>query len=472
MIRRYLALLLITFALTGSAIAVEKEAPLPKELPPYGALQTIAPPKVVEQKLANGLTVWLVPRPGFPKVAFAVAVRGGMAADPKDRPGLAELLRATVDQGTKTRSARQIAEEFQAAGGDLSGSAEADAILISTVVLSSKAEAALAVLADVLQNATFADKEVALAKRNATDALASREADPSFLARRALARVIFGDHPYSVIAPTKESIASSTPEELRREYARRFRPDQVLLVVVGDFRTPAMTAAIQNQLGKWAAPSEPPAPAAATPAQANRQAVFVVERQGSVQTTFAFGAFGPTAHDPDYAATQLANAIYGGMFGSRLIKNIREDKGYTYSPGGYFQTRRVAGVLQTRADVGNEVTGASFNEISYELNRMATTAPTEEEVARAQRYLTGVRALSLQSEASVVRQLASLWVRDLPSEDLAREIDNILKAKVADVEAAGRKYFPAARQAVVAVGEEKVVKEQLEPFGMPVKTAP
>jgi zinc protease len=472
MMRRYLALLLIIFGLFVSALALEKEVPLPKDLPPYGPLQTIPAPKVVEQKLANGLTLWLVPRPGFPKVAFAVAVRGGMAVDPKDRPGLSELLMATIDQGTKTRSAKQIAEEVQAAGGDLSGSADADAIVIGAVVLSSKAEAALGVIADVLQNATFADKEVALAKRNATDALAAREADPSFLARRALARVIFGDHPYSVIAPTKESIANSTPEELRREYARRFRPDQTLLVAVGDFQAPALTAAIQNNLGKWAAPSALPTPAAATPAQANRQAVFVVERPGSVQTTFAFAAFGPTGRDPDYAATQVANAIYGGMFGSRLVKNIREDKGYTYSPGGYLQARRATGVLQTRADVSNDVTGASFNEICYELNRMATTAPTEEEVIRAQRYLTGVRALSLQSGTSVGSQLASLWVRDLPSEELARQIDNILKAKPADVEAAGKKYFPAAREAVVAVGEEKVIQRQLEPFGVPVKPAP
>ena len=472
MMRRYFAFCLMLFGFAVSALAAEKEAPLPKELPAYGALQTIPAPKVVEQKLANGLTLWLVPRPGFPKVAFDVVVRGGMAVDPKDRPGLSELLVATIDQGTKTRSAKQIAEELQAAGGDLSGSADADAIVFGADFLSSKAEAALAVIADLLQNATFTDKEVDLAKRNATDALASREADPNFLARRALARVIFGDHPYSVIAPTKESIANSTPEELRREYARRFRPDQTLLVAVGDFQEPAMKAAIQNSLGKWAAPNEPPVPALAKPAQANRQAVFVVERPGSVQTTFAFAAFGPTGHDPDYAATQVANAIYGGMFGSRLVKNIREDKGYTYSPGGSLQARRATGVLQTRADVSNDVTGASFNEICYELNRMATTAPTEEEMIRAQRYLTGVRALSLQSAASVGSQLASLWVRDLSSDELARQIDNILKASAADVEAAGRKYFPAARDAVVTVGEEKVIRQQLEPFGVPVKTAP
>ena len=472
MMRRYLALWLIIAGFTVSALAAEKEAPLPKELPAYGPLQTIPAPKVVVQKLANGLTLWLVPRPGFPKVAFAVAVRGGMAVDPKDRPGLSELLVATIDQGTKTRNAKQIAEELQAAGGDLSGSADADAIVLGADFLSSKAEAALAVIADLLQNATFTDKEVDLAKRNATDALASREADPSFLARRALARVIFGDHPYSVIAPTKESIANSTPGELRREYVRRFRPDQTLLVAVGDFQEPAMMAAIQNTLGKWAAPSEPPAPAVVPPTQANRQAVFVVERPGSVQTTFAFAAFGPTGHDPDYAATQVANAIYGGAFGSRLVKNIREDKGYTYSPGGSLQARRAIGILQTHADVSNDVTGASFNEICYELNRMATTAPTEEEVIRAQRYLTGVRALSLQSEASVGSQLASLWVRDLASDELARQIDNILKAKAADVEAAGRKYFSAAREAVVTVGEEKVIQRQLEPFGVPVKSAP
>ncbi len=466
------ALLFGIFAVSLIAVAEQKSPPLPKDLPPYGPLKVLPPPQVRVQRLPNGLTLWLIPRPGFPKVAFAFAIRGGMASDPKDRPGLSELLVATVDQGTKTRNAKQIAEEIQAAGGDLSGSAEADAVVVATDVLASKAEAALSVLADVLQNATFPDDEVDLARRNAADNLRAQEAEPSFLARRALAKAIFDGHPYSVVSGTPESIAKTSAKELREVHTRRFRPDQTLLMAVGDFDTEVITGTAERLFNKWMTPTEPAVSPVQEPSRGNPRAVFFVERSGSVQTTFALGAFGPTRREPDYAAAEVANAIYGGMFGSRLIKNIREDKGYTYSPGAFLQTRREAGLFQTRADVRNEVTGATLNEIDYELNRMATTSPTKEELTQAQRYLVGVKALSLQSQASVARQLATLWVFGLPPEELRHESEKIQKVTEKDVEAVGEKYLPASRQTIVAVGESKVIREQLAPFGIQVKVVP
>jgi zinc protease len=451
------------------SIAEQKTPALPKDLPPYGALKTFQAPQVTVQKLSNGLTLWLVSRSGFPKVALAVALRGGLAADPKDRPALSEMLLATVDQGTRTRTAKQIAEELQAAGGDLSGDANADYVEMTTDVLASKLEPALVVIADVLQNATFPESEFDLAKRNTVDHLTYHEGQSGFLVRRALAKAVFGEHPYSVISPTQESIAKTQSQDLRGEYARQFRPDQALLVVVGDFDASNFTASAERALGKWTAPPEAAIAAAPPPPRDNPHALFVVERPGSVQTTFALANFGPTERDPDYAASQVANAIYGGMFGSRLINNFREDKGYTYSQGAFLQTRNAVGLLQTRADVRNEVTGASLNEIDYELNRMATTAPTDAEIVHAQCYLVGVKAIGLQSQELVAGQLATLWIFGLPPEALGTESENIEKVTAKDVEAVGKKYFPASRQTLVTVGEEKVIQEQLAPFGIEVK---
>ncbi len=464
--------LLAAMAIALGSLGAEKPAKLPKDLPPYGPVVPFRAPQVEIKRLDNGLTLWLVPRPGFPKVAFALAVRGGMAADPKDRAGLSQLLVATVDEGTKTRSAKQIAEELQAAGGDLSGEARADALLVTTEVLASKTEAALAVVADIFGNATFPDSEVDLAKSNAADELKASEAEPGFLARRALAKAVFGGHPYSVISPTEDSIAKTSPAELRQEYVRRFRPDQTLLVAVGDFDAATLEAALRKQFGNWKAPEAPPAGDPGKPPGDNPHAVFFVERQGSVQTTLSFGALGPTERDPDYVPAEVANAIYGGMFGSRLITNIREDKGYTYSPGASLQGRRDAGLLQTRADVRNAVTGATVNEIQYELDRMATTSPTGDEIAHAQRYLVGTKALILQIERAVAQQLATLWVFGLPPEELGGESEKIQKVTAQDVEEAGRKYFPFSRQTVVAVGERKVIRDQLSVFGLEVKPAP
>jgi predicted Zn-dependent peptidase len=231
-------------------------------------------------------------------------------------------------------------------------------------------------------------------------------------------------------------------------------------------------ATIESLFGKWSVPKDPPLAAVQKPSRPAPREVFYVERPGSVQTNILVGALGPTRDDPDYASTQVANAIYGGMFGSRLTLNIREDKGYTYSPWSALAPRHQAAILQTSAAVRNEVTGASLNEINYELNRMATTAAGLEEVSRAQRYLTGTRALELQSQGAVASELARLWVFGLAPEEVGAESARIQKVTARDVAQVGAKYFPASRQTIVTVGEKKVIEEQLAPFGLRVEQAP
>jgi zinc protease len=457
--------------LVASASA-QKEQPLPKDLPAYGPQNPLQAPDVKIVKLDNGLTVWLVSRPGFPKVAFSISVDGGLAADPSDRPGLSQLLAKVLGQGTTKRSAKQIAEEIQAAGGDLSISATRDRTSVTANVLSSRMDAALSVLADVLENASFPESEVAVAKKNASDALRQNEAQPSFQANRALARVMFPGNPYSVVSPTQESLAQMTAGDLRAEFARRFRPDHAVLVAVGDFETAKMTAAIQAKLGGWKAPSTPAVAPAPKPSAAPSHSIYFIARPNSVQSTLVFAAFGPLRGDADYEATEVANAIYGGIFSSRLTLNIREDKGYTYSPFAIVQTLKSAGLVRTQADVRNAVTGASFNEITYEMNRLATTDPTDEELGKSKRFLLGIEAIQLQSSQAVAGELAGLWGDGLTPDEIGNYGKKIAGVSTADADAAARKYFPASRMTIVAVGEEKVLRDSLAPFGLPMQAAP
>jgi zinc protease len=398
-------------------------------------------------------------------------VLGGLAVDSRDRPGLSELLATTLSQGTKTRSAKQIAEEIQSAGGDLSVGADRDSISVSTSVLSSKTELAAGLLADMLENASFPDSEVALAKRNLSNSLREREAQPGFQANRALARVLFGSGPYGVIAPTQDSLGRMTSDELRQEFSRRFRPDQAILVAVGDFDAAKMTMMIREKLGGWRAPTAPIATVNAKPAGPAPHEVTFVARPNSVQTTLVLAGFGPLRSDPDYEAAEVADAIYGGTFTSRLVTNIREDKGYTYSPGSNLATLRQAAVFRTKADVRNAVTGASLNEILYEMNRMATTSPTDEELSRAKRFLLGIEAILLQSRSSVGGELAALWLNGLGPDAIASYNRKISATTAEDVDAVARKYFPASRMTIVAVGEEKVIRDALAPFALPMEAA-
>jgi predicted Zn-dependent peptidase len=191
-----------------------------------------------------------------------------------------------------------------------------------------------------------------------------------------------------------------------------------------------------------------------------------------VQTTLSLAAFGPKRTDPDYEAAVVANTVYGGSFGSRLTSNIREDKGYTYTPGSSFSASRVTGTIHTAADVRNAVTGPALNEIFYELNRLATTSPTDRELSQAKRFLIGIKAIQLQIHSAVASELSNLWIQGLPPSEIGDSGKKISAVTAADVERVGQKYFPAAHVAVVAVGQENVVRGQLALFGLPIKPAP
>jgi zinc protease len=464
--------MICTVVLLASLAVAQKQAPMPKDLPPYGTEKPLRTPSVMQTKLDNGMNVWLVSEPGFPKVALRLVVRGGLAADPTDRPGISELLSKAITQGTPTRSARQIAEEVEETGGDLKAEANKDSVEISTVVLSSKVDEALEVLADIAQNASFPEGEVNLAKRNLSDSLEQREAEPRFLAERARDNVLFANHPYHVTAATKACITATSRADLQAIFAQRFRPDQAMLVVVGDFRNDRLLAAIKGKFGSWKAPANAPKAAPPEPSTAVEHAVFLVARPGSIQSTLELATFAPRLGDPNYATAQVVNAFYGGEFSSRLVSNIREDKGYTYSPYSFLRSFQMSAELVSRADVRNEVTAPALNEIEYELNRLATTSPSNEELSSAKRYLAGSEALELQDRASLARRLGSLWISGLPPAQIGIYGQQVTSTTEADVNMAARRYFAAYRMAIIAVGEESVIRDAAATLGLSVQRLP
>ena len=445
------------------ALAAEKK-PLPADLPPFGEDRPLPVPKIAESKLPNGLTVWLVRREGFPRSTTVLAVRGGSAADPKDAEGIAELLADTVREGTKTRTSRAIAEELQTVGAELGSFAAADAIYLNASGLGAGTPKMLAVIADVARNASFPAAEVELAKNNALQGLMARESTPEFLAQKALARAVYGDHPYHIVAPSKETLQKATAARLVEEHARRFRPDRALLVVVGDFDAAAVDAAVKREFGPWTAAGSAAAETPATPAAGPRR-LLVVNRPGSVQSQILMGRPAVTVTDPTYYPLLVANTIVAGSFGSRLVENIREDKGYTYSPGGSISARAKGGYLTMRADVRTEVTAAALTEMFYEQDRIGVTMPSDEELSRAKRYQAGLYLLRNQIQGAVAQTLASNWVNGLPPGALGEFVTKVNAVTGEQVREAGRTFYPSARQTVVVVGDEAKVKAELAQFG-------
>lgn len=457
--------LALTLAASGlSLFAGHEEAPLPKDLPPYGAERPIPPLAITQRTLPNGLTVWVLNRPGFPKVSTTLAVRGGNAHDAAGSQGLSGLMAGLLSEGTATRSSKQIAEELQAIGGELGAFAGPDAVFIQGSSLSHGLPALLELLADVARHPAFPANEVELAKANTLQGLQAQEASPAFKAGKAFNAAIFGSHPYAFFSVAPEVVKAATPEALRTLHQARFQPGQALLVISGDLQADSALKLIAASFGDWKdAGSRLPALPEAPSASAHQ--FQLLPRAGSVQSTLRVGRPAVAATHADYIPLQLANVILGGSFDSRITKNIREDKGYTYSPGSRAAGMQAGGSYLVRADVRTEVTAASLMEIFYEMDRMGTTTVGEDELLRAKRFMGGTTLFQNQMLRALTGTLAAYWVNGQKPEALSEFIPKVNAVSAAEIRRIGRAYFASKDQSIVVVGDEAKAKAELEQFG-------
>ena len=462
---RILITLLAASFLVGSSHVMAKETDAPiKGLPAYARDKPLVLPQVVEKTLPNGLTLWLIQRKGLPLVSTYLAVKGGSAMDPRERIGLSDILSTTISAGTATRSSRQIAEELQALGADIDVGVGKDFTYIGMDGLASGADRLMEILADTARNASFPADEVRLAVENELQSIIASKSQPSYDLNQVFHHQLFGDHPYAFVNPNPEVISRISRDDLVKTYQQRFQPDRAILVMVGDLPTREMETLATRHLGNWKATGAkldeiPLAPAEVQPALA------LVNRARSVQSTIYVGRPMPPAGTPDEFSLKVANTIFGGAFSSRLTQNIREDKGYTYSPHASVTEWAKGGMFSVSASVRNEVTAATLVEIFYELDRLAATLPEDEELSRAQRYLKGKFLLANETSSSLASTLTGYWIDGKTPADLARYVPGIEAVGKDDVLAMGRKYFSSRQQTVAVSGDAKAIRDQLSLFG-------
>jgi len=317
----------------------------------------LAWPKRTVITLENGLEVVLAESHAFPKISTQLYFRSGNAAVARSAPGLAEMAASVVRTGTISRPSRRIEEDLRRMGAGLGSSSGADSSVISVSGLAEFSFPILELIADLARNASFPEGEFERERRQRFEEVKIERTTPAFLANERLRRVLFGEHPYAVIAPTEEQIAAFGREQLVEFYREHYVPGGSLLLVVGDFSTEAMLDQVQSVFGSWTAPNPRP-PASPAPPRPSGRRVHLVHLTGTVQTHVLVGNLAITRRDQDWYRLTLANSIYGGAFHSRLVLNIREQKGYTYSPGSNVTALRQHGYFTVRAAVRNDVVAA------------------------------------------------------------------------------------------------------------------
>jgi len=447
---------------TSPVMAQSPSAPA-TERPAVGPARPFQLAPRVERTLANGLHIIVTQQSVVPKVSVTLTIKSGYSSDPTDLTGLASLTGDLIQEGTTTRSSQQIRRQMFGMGGSLTASASQDFTAVSVRGLSEFTPGLIDLLADVAMHPTFPQEEFAIMVQQHLQGVEQQQASPQFLANREFRKELFGDHPYARTSETADSIKAIDRAKVVAFHRDHYRPNNAFLLVVGDVQPEQVFAAAQKAFGAWTKGAVPQPTFPAPPALSGRHLYFV-QRPNSIQSSIAVGNIAVKRSDPRWFEMMLANTIYGGAFNSRIVKNIREEKGYTYSPSSVFTGFANAGFYRFAADVRNEVTGATLTEVYKEIDRMRADGSDGEELAGAKSYMRGVFALQTATQGGLSATLNNVYVFDLPKNYPETFRSTIAELTPPRVKAGANALLGSADSVVVVVGDWTKVKDQLGAF--------
>jgi zinc protease len=421
-------------------------------------------PKRTKARLANGLEVILAESHSIPKFHGELFFRSGNAAVADRAPGLAEMTATVVRTRTAKRPSRQIEEDLRRIGADLSSNAGADTSAISFAGLSELAEPLLGLVNELAREASFPEAELERERRQKLEAVKLERTEPGFLAGERLRKVLFGAHPYGQVSPSEAQVAAYKREDLQKVYREAYTPENGLLLMVGDFDSQEMLKTTEKVFGAWRG-KKPEAKTYAVLTNPRGRSVYLVHVPGAVQTQILAGCHAITRKHPDWVKLGLTNSLYGGAFNSRLVMNIREDKGYTYSPRSGVTPLRQHGYFSISAAVRNDVVAASLTEIFYEIDKLRSIPVPEAELADAQNYLSGVFSMGLATQDGLLSQFSTVALNELPDDYLETYRAKVRAITPADLLETARKYFDSANMQIVVVGDRAQIESQAALFG-------
>ncbi|WP_369135555.1 M16 family metallopeptidase [Modestobacter sp. I12A-02662] len=441
-------------------------------VPPLGESRPAAVPQVHETSLPSGLRLVVVPRPGVPLVELRLRVPFAASSGRSAPAHVARtsVLTGALLLGAGTHDQLEIAQLLQAQGAELSVSANADRLQFSTTLLPEGLGAVLGVLAELLSRPAYAAPQVDAERSRVVERLRIARSQPGVIARTALAARLYGSHPYAQQLPDADLVAGVTPAALRKLHRDRVLPAGSTLVLVGEVDPAAAADAVAGALTGWTA--EGSAVTAAPVPALEPGALQVVDRPGAVQSNIRLGGPAPGRTDPELPAARLAGMVFGGYFSSRLVENIRERRGYTYSPRSSVEHLRGGSSFTVDADVATAVTGPALLETWYELGRMALTPVSAAELESARRYLLGSLALRTATHAGLASTLSSLFGAGLSAEWLADHQRALAAVGVEEVTEASRRWLAPAGLTAVVVGDAAQIAVPLGALGPVEVTAP
>lgn len=452
-----ICVLLVGLLLEAPAQGQQKEKP-----PEGGTPKPFTLPQKQTFTLKNGMQVTLVPYGTVPKVTVSASVRAGNLNEGADQVWLANITGLMLKEGTTSRTAEQIAQEAAGMGGQINVNVGADLTSISGDVLSEFGPDLVNLIADVVEHSLLPASELPRMKTDRLRQLAIARTQPFPLANERFRSLLYPNHPYGRIYPTEEMINHYTIDDVKKFYQDNFGAARTHLYVAGRFDAATMKKAITQAFESWPRGS---ASVENIPKPVTARTIHLIDRPGAAQSTIILGLPVVDPSNPDYVALQVTDALLGGSFASRITSNIREAKGYTYSPSSQVSSRFRDAYWFERADVTTAVTGPSLKEIFYEIERLQKEPPTDEELQGIKNYMAGIFVLQNSSRQGVISQLAFVDLHGLGDNYLTTYVQRVMAVTPKDVQRMTQTYLQGNKMTLVVVGDKSKIAEQVGAFG-------
>lgn len=448
--------LLAAVVAASMLVAQERETP-----PPLATPKPFAVPAGDTFTLKNGMKVTLAQYGAVPIVTVRAVITFGHINESADQVWISDFVAELMKEGTASLTAQQVANEAARMGGQFDVNAGTDSTYAGIEVLSEFAPDAAKLMADVLEHPKLPEDQLERVRANLLRQLSVQLSTPQAQANQVFAATLYPDHPYGRIFPTEALLKSYGIDDIRKYYAANVGAKRTHLYVVGRF-DPAIKQTIQTAFENW---SSGPAPKPNPPTAVAKADLVLVDRPGAVQSTLRIGlpiAVSPT--DADYIPLNVTNTLLGGAFTSRITVNIREQKGYTYSPFSQVLTRYHSTRWQESADVTTKFTADSIREIISEINRLRKDPPDAKELGGIKNLMGGFFVLQNSSNNGIIGQLAFLDLHGLSEDYLKTYIQKVNAVSRSDIQRITESYLDPAKMTLVVVGDKSKIAESLKPY--------
>lgn len=409
----------------------------------------------------NGLTLLVAEKRALPIVTVHVVIKAGSLVEPKEKAGLANLVASLLTRGTKTRSAVEISEAIEFVGGSLTSQGGADVASVGLTVLRKDLDLGLNLLTDVLLHPAFEEQEIQRKMKEIVGAIRKKKEEPGEVAEEAFNALVFGDHPYGrPVEGTEETLKGISRKDIQAFYEAYVRPERTIVAVVGDVGFEEMVAKFQTLFGSWKRGEalDPPLP---TPPSLEGPKVKKIHRN-LTQANIVLGHLGIKRENPDFYAVQVMNYILGsGGFASRLMANIRDEKGWAYDVDSHFVSRLQPGPFMTSLQTKNETAQPAVEEVLKEIRRIREEPVSEEELKEAKAYLTGSFPLRLDTNAEIAQLLTGIELYGLGLDYVERYPTLIEAVTREEVLRVAKRYLDPERFVLVVVADQE--KAQVKP---------